>query len=325
MFRKSLMSVAFLAVAACGPTSEEAFRAGLPSREMVEVKTPGATSAQGLDGETKGALALGQTSEFFAFTLGASVTVNGATVAVLRLVEDITQHPPTRIDGDVAVWGPHSGALDPNAWRLTVTRTGAHTFTWALDAKAEADPDTSFRTVLSGEHTTATDDAGEPLRHFGEGSFLVDWDTAGTLPRHDANVGTFQVTYRRPAPGAEVRVDASFRNVRDEEHVGQTTSADYRFAAVPGQGGTLEFAVSKDYVKATSATERLAIKSRWTETGAGRADVTLSGGDLANPATGSDCWDGAFKSVYSQASYDPAKNYGTESACAFVPASYSTL
>ena len=94
-------------------------------------------------------------------------------------------------------------------------------------------------------------------------------------------------------------------------------------------GGTFDFKLTKDFITTTAALETMSIRSRWQESGAGRSDVMLTGGDLATvpaPATASECWDSNFLSVYMTNSYgDATKLWGAESMCAFTPAMYSAL
>jgi hypothetical protein len=72
------------------------------------------------------------------------------------------------------------------------------------------------------------------------------------------------------------------------------------------------------------AIELLTVNSRWLETGAGRADVRLTGADLgAAGATVNECWDTNFLSRYFVASFDPAAHWGTETVCALPTAEYA--
>jgi hypothetical protein len=124
-------------------------------------------------------------------------------------------------------------------------------------------------------------------------------------------------------------VDAPFRQVRDEQDATVRADADYRYAATPGQGGELNFKRSHDWYKpgsTTSQLEILTIKSRWQESGAGRSDVRLSGGDLVGEATINECWNTDFARRFPRASHDPRVGHGTEATdCVFTPAAYSTL
>jgi hypothetical protein len=329
--RKSLLFAALM-LAGCGRMSrEEEFRSVLPTKEMVEVKTP-AKSGQALSVDGTGAQSEeGQTSDLYLLTRGTTALVNGGTLAVLGLVDAVTKYQPTTVTEDTAVWGPHTEALARNTWKLTVKKTGDNTYSYTVSAKAKEAADSAFVDIITGTHTAATDEAGEPMKGFGQGEFTLDWDKAQTLPEHDNNVGRFTVKYSRLDDKSTATVDAGFRQVRDEK-TGERVDADYRYAASPGQGGQFDFKLKQDWYKPSGSTstalETLTIKSRWLETGAGRSDVKLSGGDLGQEeATASECWDTTFASQYLRASYTvPQVRYGTEATdCAFTPAVYSSL
>ena len=124
MFRKTLMLCASLAIVGCGNAQEDEFREGLPTKEQVTVKEPGKSAGQSLQVEDGAVFAFdkGQTSDFYKLTRGATLSVNGGTAWVLNLIEEVTKHTPTSIEGDVAVWGPYTDALSPNTFKVTVTR-----------------------------------------------------------------------------------------------------------------------------------------------------------------------------------------------------------
>ncbi|OJT18239.1 hypothetical protein BO221_42750 [Archangium sp. Cb G35] len=310
---------------------EEEFRSVLPTKEMVEVKTPeksgqALTSAEAVHGQGKGDL-----SEFYKLTRATTVMVNGGTLWVLRLVDQVTKYPPTTLTEDTAVWGPHTEALARNTWKLTVKKTGENTYSYTVSAKAKEAQDPAFVDVITGTHTAAVDAAGEPLKGFGKGEFTLDWDKQATLPEHDENVGRFTVKYAREDDTSAATVDAAFRQVRDENDTSKRVDADYRYAATPAQGGQFDFKLVQDWYKAegSAAKETLTIKSRWLESGAGRSDVELSGGDLGSKeAHVNECWDTTFASRFLRASYafPEEVQYGIEANdCAFATASYSSL
>jgi hypothetical protein len=328
MFRKSLLCAASLMIVGCGQVEENEFRDGLPSKEMVEVKAPGG-SGQRLETESVSGFALGQTSDFYKLTRGATVLVNGGTAALLNLVEEITKHTPTSINGDTAVWGPHTDALSPTTWKLTVTQEAEHKYSYKVEGKAKTADDSAFKVILSGSHTISTDAQGNRQRDFGTGTMKIDWDAAQTLPEHDDNVGTADIRYARPDAQSDATVAADFRNVKDEDRPGTRVNADYRYKATPGAGGEFDFALDKnlDAPEANRpAIEHLTIKSRWGQTGAGRADVKVTKGDMgAGEGTASECWDANFASQYFTLSF-PAYSYGEASACgSFSTAVYSSL
>jgi hypothetical protein len=321
MKRLSLLAVALL-VAACGRGPD--FGSGVPTAQNVRLEVP-ESSSQALTGVAKQQLQ-GDPSSFYHLTRGVTATVNLGVGLVLGLVKAITSHRPTSISGDTAVWGPHTEALSPNTWKLSVTEIAPGTYSYQLEGKPKTAPDSAYVIVLSGEHTPSVDANGAPMEHFGAGKFLLDWDAAQTLPEHGAEVGQAAVTYSRLEPGANVTIDVDFTQIRNE--AGNLVDASYRFLKIPGQGGQFEFSTDKDQVNTSTALEHLAIKSRWLSTGAGRSDVMASGGDLSSPATANECWDSAFSSQYMATSWstDPAYNYGTEATdCAFPSAEYSNL
>ncbi|NMO16412.1 hypothetical protein HPC49_09635 [Pyxidicoccus fallax] len=325
MLRKSLLCAALLFVGCDNAKNDEAsFREGLPSREMVEMKAP-KKDGQGLAafyGE-------GQTADHFALTVGAAVTVNGGTLWVLGLIETIVKYPPSSIEGDVAVWGPYSDDSENLTWKLTVTRTDDHSYSWVMDGKAKTANDSGYVTVLSGTHTAAVNADGERMKGFGSGEFLIDWERRLTLPGANLNeMGTGEIRYSRTDAAAVASVEADFQKVRDEAVQGGRVDANYRYKQAPGAGGELDFVIKKNIDLGNpdkQAPENLAIKSRWGASGAGRSDIKLSGGDLRGEATLSECWDSNFLSVYYTASYNPFIGYGAVSACGnFSTAVYST-
>jgi hypothetical protein len=328
-FRKSLLFTALMLVG-CGRMSrEEEFRSVLPTKELVEMKTP-AQSGQALQSEAAvHAQGKGDTSDFYKLTRGTTVMVNGGTLAVLGLIDTVTKQRPTTVTQDTAVWGPHTEALSSNTWKLTVTKASDRTYRYTVEAKAKEAADTAFVTVLSGSHTPAMDEAGEPMRGFGQGEFTLNWDTAQTLPEHDENVGSMTVKYSRQNETSVITVNAAFRQVRDSNDASKRVDADYLYASTPGQGGEFDFKMSQDWYKVIGSTarENLTIKSRWQETGAGRSDVKLTGGDMQSEHTATECWDTTFASRYLRTSFsNPEERYGNEAAdCVFTSAAYSSL
>jgi hypothetical protein len=327
---------AMLALAGCQMMDND-FAGSTPTAENVALAIPASSTQSALtagDG-TKVSALLGEEAASYRLTRVVTGVVNGATGLVLILVKTIVSFPPTTVHGETAVWGPHSEPLDKNAWRLTVTRVEPHVFTWQLDGKAKAADDSAFVTILSGTHTRAVNGRGRPIENYGSGSFVVDWDTAQTLPDHDNAVGVATFRYSRTAPDAVTTIDVDFEGIKDDPPSTELYDAVYRYTATPGAGGELKYAAKRDYYPephpSGSAKEDFTIHSRWQETGAGRTDYQLTGGDVATagaaPVTVSECWDTSFLSTYRNLSYDPAKpgeNWGAETSCSFPTAVFIT-
>ena len=330
-----LTVTAMLALGGCRLADDGEFAGSTPTAENVALAVPAGSTTQSAltsgDG-TKVSALLGEQADSYKLTYAVTHIVNGATGAILILVKTIVSFPPSSVHGDTAVWGPGSEPLEPNAWRLTVTRVEPHVFTWALDGKPKAADDSAFVTVLSGTHTRAVNSHGRPIENYGSGTFTVDWDMAQTLPNHDNAVGVATFTYARLAPGALTTIDVDFKGIKDDPPATELYNAIYRYTATPGAGGELKYAAKRDYYPdphpSNSAMEDFTIHSRWQETGAGRTDYQLTGGDVATdgiaPVTVSECWDPSFLSQYRNVSYDPSLNWGAETSCSFPNASFLT-
>jgi hypothetical protein len=309
----------------CGRLDDEAgeFRQGVPLSEDVAIIVPGdeeqssALEAGGV-AETRSKL-LGETAELYRLTRNVTRVVNGGTRAVLGLVRTITFYPPSSVDKEdgVAVWGPHGEPLSPNVWRLTVHRIERGQFEYVFEAKAKTAPDTGYLTILSGHHTVANTGIRRRLGlpAYGSGDFDINWDNAQMLPEHDGNVGSAHFVYSRPAAGSDVHIDVTFHQVMDEE-TQMRIDAKYGFVETPAAGGSFQFTTAKNQIPTTAALETMTVRSRWQQTGAGRSDIKMSGGDLAAEATANECWDSNFLSVYMTNSYgDAAKVWGAVASC----------
>lgn len=292
------------------------FKDGVPQADDVKLQVPD-SSAQPLSGEgTRKDGLQGEQADLYKVTRAVTVMVNGGTVAVLGLIGLIVKETPTTQTQDSATWGPYTDSLSPNTWRLVVTRVAPDDYTYSLEGRGKNEPDSAFRAVLTGAHKHLGD-------NLGQGTFLLDWDVAKTLPEHGAEVGKADFTYSRVSTSAEAKIEVAFHQVKDQES-GQLVDANYLYKKRPNNGGNFEFTLKKNMVVGT-ALENITINSRWAESGAGRSDVKLKGGDLATEATASECWDSNFLSTFLDLSYDPSKNYGQNSACNFQSAEYSQL
>ena len=303
-----------LLIAGCGVEKADGFRNGYPKSEAVTMKLPGSSGAlsgdrtrQGLEGEKAG---------LYTLTRGVTYVVNGGGVAVLLLVKAIGDQTPTTVTEGKAVWGPHTDSLSPNTYKFTVTKNGTDDYSYVLEARGKTEADSAFRVVLSGSHLVTGKDLGS-------GTFLLDWDKLATLPEHDDNVGTAEYSYSRTSATAEVKIDAVFKQVLDRDSK-KLLDVDYKYVANPGKGGNFEFKMVKD-LAVGAALENSSVKSRWEETGAGRSDVKVNGGNLTSEATFSECWDSNFASRYLVASFAPTGGWGAENACAFKTADFSLV
>src|SRR3569623_1555618 len=308
------LSLALVATAgACAKDDGDDFKDGVPQSQDVALVVPGsgasgsARTAADVTSAIQGRL-MGEQADFYQLTRQVTGVVNGATVSVLTIVKTVTEYPPSTVEMDSAVWGPYTDPLSRNTWRLTVNRVAKGHFHYMLEGKAKTAADSGYVTVLSGDHTLADATAHRRLNlpDYGSGSFVRDWNAAQTLPDHDDNVGTAAFTYSRLSATSDVTIDVAFTQVKDKD-TGMLIDAAYAYTATPGQGGSFDFKLTKDFITTTAALETMSIHSRWQAPGAGRSDVMISGGDVASAsATASECWDSNFLSVYMTNCYSDA-------------------
>ncbi len=311
---KPIIAAALMLTVGCGLEKADGFRNGYPKSDAVTMKLPGSTGAlsgdhtrQGLEGE-KAAL--------YTLTRGVTYVVNGGGAAVLLLVKAIGEHTPTTVTDDKAIWGPFTDALSPNTYKFTVIKNRTDDYSYTLEAKGKTEGDTSFRVILSGSHIVTGKD-------FGSGTFLLDLNKVATLPEHDDNVGTAEYSYSRTSATSAVTIDAIFTQVLDRDSK-RLIDVNYRYVSTPGMGGNFDFKMVKDLVSG-SALENSSVKSRWQQTGAGRSDVKVNGGNLTAEGTMTECWDTGFASRYLSASFAPTSGWGAQSACAFQTAEFSQV
>jgi hypothetical protein len=310
----------------CSPKEDASeYRKALPTTDTVAVKVP-QSSGQALTETSENAL-IAETSEFYQLTRDVSRSINGGVVWVLTLIHSVVQYPVTDVADNTATWGPWTDALSPNTYKVMVTKVSDAEYSYVFQGKPKGSADTAFVTVLSGTHRPTLDAGGEIVERFGQGSLLLDWDAAATLPEHGKEIGKANINYARTAPGTTAEVVAKFTQVKDDEHPGRRVDADYQYSENADGSGTLEFTYTPDPASVTDGPARFTFSSRWLSTGTGRADVKATGGEVPADveATASECWDTFFKSTYMTASWDPAVGWGDASACVFATASYSDL
>ena len=335
MKRTPWLCIAALACG-CGAGEDVDFSEGIPSQKMTQVNTPlkgsGAARESGspgaLTGTQAGRSVQGAVAGLYLLTAGSSALVNGTTAVILGALREVAKFP-TSVEGNVAHYGPHTGALSPTTWRATLTRTNGNLFSYVLEGKAKDAADSSYVVVLSGQHTASR---GQGAQGYGHGTFLIEWDKAGALPDVDRNAGTAEFTYGKDSPTDSLTVNVTYNQAFESEGVGgksTATNAEYRYTEKPDTSGQFEFAVdgNMDWLDMNRpAKERWTLKSRWQADGAGRSDAQVNGGDHGSAESMSECWSPNFASVFLVETFDPGAGYGAEaSACAYPSADFSKL
>jgi hypothetical protein len=299
------IALASLTFAACVPQNDDPHPVGraIPTAEDVHIELPDGSSQKGV------ANAVGDLSPWYVVTRTVTRDLNGGTGWVLWVVHTIVQFPPTTVDGDTYTWGPWSDALDPAEYRLVVSDLGDETYAWTLDGRSKRDAAATFETVISG---TAV--AGE-TEGTGHGDFTIDFDAAERVNPIDNNArGVVGVVYDLAARHLEMAVST----VENRDGVDVPVDYDYSYTRAVDGSGDMVFASHGDTDDAGTLAEDAVIRSRWLSTGAGRADVRLSGGDLGTASvTASECWDTTFSVVYYSDSAGFLATEGDNASCAY--------
>jgi hypothetical protein len=297
--------------AGCGaavPASFDSFLAALPSRQTLEVTAPTARAPAALSASS--ASAVGETASLYVLTRQMTAQVNGVVGGALDTLGHISRTPPAAVTADSAVWGPFSEPLSPVAARLLVTRVAPASHRFVLELRPRSGQDSDFEPFLQGAST------GAPPGGPSEGTFALDLDVAHRLdPVAAPGQGRVVAGWGVVPAGRQVRVALGGVHVGSEP----STTAEIVSTMLADGSGSLIFDAEANLAGEPETLEAGKVGSRWNPSGAGRADVELSGGDAGEGARITECWDTTFGRVYAQG-ISPDGGIGSEgdpAACAF--------
>jgi hypothetical protein len=276
-----------------------------PPEGLARAIPTGNQVAINLPANANDALALGELAEWYVATRGVTLTFNGGSAWVLGLIHAIVQYPVTTVDGDTYTWGPWTGALDPAEYKLDVKDVGDGTYEYVLSGRSKTTPGAGFEKIIDG----FADPTAGHLK--GNGEFTIDFDAgkrANPIDPGDAR-GLVGVTYDLTARHLDLTIKSTDDN-------GAPVNAFYAYDEAADGSGDMVFDILGD-AGGTPANEQVTLRSRWLQTGAGRADARLTGGDVGTGAIASECWDTAFRRVFytDSVSFEPTE--GNVSSCAF--------
>jgi hypothetical protein len=298
------------------------FREAIPEAKAVEVSGPesaqsqtGAQSTPMADDEP---WANGPWAKYYGFTRHVRQGVNGTAGIVLGSIWLIVHTQPSDVTENEAIWGPYTDALEPATYRFRVTEVAEDEYDYKLEGRPKgSSSDADYRAVLSGKGW------GRGHEKHGDGFFEIDLDTAKALDsfNHGDDSGTVKITHDLP-PDITSNLFSQPRSVTAEVY---PSSTDEWFTATSNSRedgtGTLVVTAHADADDTNlTAKEDIVIASQWNNQGAGRADITITGGDVpvdTNTITAVECWDSDFYRVY----YDDSVSYeateGDAALCAF--------
>ncbi len=316
-----------------GPEREDAsrFREAIPQSQAVVVSGPDSVQKSGNGTQSFDNLSSAKTHDepwadgpwayWYGFTRHVRQGVNKVTGRVLGSVWIIVNTRPTTISEKEAVWGPFSDALEPVTYRFRVTEVGPREYEYRLEGRAKSSGEEGdFISVLSGKGWSRGH-----AKH-GDGFFEIDLDAAQALDPfgHEADeTGVVKITHDLP-PTITQDLFKGRRVVTAE--VQPSHSAEHWSAASTTEedgSGTLKVTAFTDVEHDNNtAPEDVKVESRWNTSGAGRSDITITGGDVPaeiGTVNATECWNSSFQSVYIGYSHNVtwATAEGEASACVF--------
>jgi hypothetical protein len=305
---------------ACTIQADEAerFRDPIPQSGDVATGIPG-TSGAGAKAQSLHLMDLpgsgASYAKYYQMTRDMADGVDEGTGWVLALVWAIVHSPATQVGLHTAVWGPGNGdALSPVVWRFTVNEIGDREYDYKLEGRPKGSTnEADFKAVLTGHGF------GKTRPEHRQGDFTLDFDASHALdPARSKDTGTVKVAYDLRQFPATINADLTSSDKASYGSVDVTHQAD--------SSGAVDVKMHADIDPSkTTKLEDVVIHSRWDATGAGRADVQISGGDL--PATtpevqASECWNAGFARVYYTDSANIEQPAGNETACVFHQAKF---
>ncbi|HEY2410325.1 MAG TPA: hypothetical protein VGI10_30175 [Polyangiaceae bacterium] len=306
------------------------YREAVPSAQSVNIDGPGSangTSSTAALSSAPQAHTLGSAppgtpdpsgyAKWYGFTRDERDGVNSITLAILGGVSLIVHSEPTSTTSDSATWGPYTDALDPASYRLRVQRVAPGEYDYVLEGRPKASSsDADYQTVLSGKGYGRND-----ARH-GQGAFTVDLDAARALDpyKHPNDSGSVAFEYQLPA-NIDDDLTALPRTIsatvvpQGESHYAIESQANVDHT------GSLHVTAHADIdASKTTALEDVQVESRYRADGAGRADITISGGDVPatiGTVTASECWGSDFMRSYYTDSANIEPSAGDAAACVY--------
>ena len=298
------------------------FREAVPTQDSTALSGPDSSAASSTAAAAPSRRTLGTTStpsyaKWYGFTRAMRQGVNQVTAGVLGSVWAILHVPPSTLSGNTASWGPYTDELEPVTYRFRIERIALDEYDYTLEGRPKASSnDSDFHAVLTGHGY------GKPHALHGQGEFSIDLDVAKSLDpfAHPDDSGRVQISYDLPRDFLE---NPSYLPRSITAKVDPAGEAEYTVKSLAEIDHTgridVDAHVDIDEDKNTKL-EDVVIASHWNATGAGRADIAFSGGDLPSNVPVVDaveCWGSDFRQSYYNDSVRFSPTVGDESACVY--------
>jgi hypothetical protein len=310
MMLLGMMMVLATGGAGCGNLSQEdlLFLSARPTRDDLALRPPGAEVDVATDRQQQTLGLACDEGDLRCEAERAAQLLNQLTFALLDLLEEISSLPPTVRAVGYRRFGPFTvGEAVQATYLLQQQRNGDGSTRFCLHGHAGADD----RSGRDDATVPSCDDAGG-----GDESLLLLWDGAITVGVGDTSLRTSQGNMRLFGDRvAAISGDRSLGNeltfAFDHNETGSLVNIDvdqaafedgdergplrYRFASSADGSGSVVVVIERDLIGSgiafdRSANEQLTLRSVWTVTQSGRAQGSLTGGDLDEPVVWQQCW-----------------------------------
>jgi hypothetical protein len=288
------------------------FREPIPEASQVSLALPGSTATA----PEEGTLAFGAADEhakFYEFTRAMADGVDGVTRAILGSIWIVVHTRPTTVASHQATWGPGAdNALSPVVWRLKVTEVSDGVFDYQLDGRPKASTsEADYLAVLKGRGY------GRTHAEHRNGFFTVDNDAAKKLdPARAHDQGTTKITHHLSSWPATLAVEI--------RPIPLPNWADITVTHLQDGSGAVDVSALTDIEETNKdgKLEDIVMHNRWAKTGAGRADVQISGGSVPVLVRATECWSTSFERSYYTDNAGLAPTSGDPASCAFPDAKF---
>ncbi len=291
---KCLLALSLLVGACGGNYSNEDidFQLALPERQELTVKLPNAVQLE-------------DSAEYYKWTRGTVVTFNYMTAAFLGLIDAVRAYPATERHPGVRVWGPFANDKHP-AWVVRVTIIqGEQKFLYLVEYNRAKNPLREWGKLITGEYSPR----GGVRR--GAGSFdlfLLPAREVGYPIDGLDDIDELHIQHQTLAYPVTLSMQIGYPAPR--------TMASYDYSENMDGSGAMRFKFPTD----SPGLSELELRSQWKGSGIGRADATVTRGNpLVVGWKGVDCWGLDTRATYKHRDWEPAKDTGDPSSCAFGP------
>ena len=317
MLRVALPMLVVAAVAAgtsaCGDLSQEdlLFKAGVPSKQQLELQPAGAPSeADAAPGTATQALdAVCGDGDLFCNTRNIAKGLNGLTFGVLDLVDAVVNQPPSTRAKGKRVWGPFFQIAKNQTARFEMTRnplTGGFDFclhaakgrvtqqqSKDITCAVDVDDATGLAIILSGSFTPG--DVKGAAARTGRGELTLRTDRIPDFKDFHAHAIVIDFDNVDDGDGVARSIQLAIDGVI-VNGVAKPNPITYSFNRNVDGGGNLHFDLVGDLAPRVDGDEELQIDAAWNADQSGRAIGELDAG--GQQFREDQCWDGGGAQVY---------------------------